>query len=92
MSTKDILQSIFQERLAQDRKWGPIHHNPCQWITILAEEVGEASQEALRIELAKRDRLHEYRAELVQVAAVAVSMIEDLDNGRAWVTDNQENS
>ena len=39
-----ILKQIFEERLKQDAKWGPQHHNPELWLTILMEEVGEAAQ------------------------------------------------
>lgn len=63
------------ERRRQDTKWGVQDHLPEKWITILMEEVGEAAHGRL-----EGDRLN-YREELVQVAAVAVAMIESLDRG-----------
>jgi hypothetical protein len=54
-------------------------------MAILAEEVGEAAKEALEHHWAGKhyppdpERLNRLRAELVQVAAVAVAMIESLD-------------
>lgn len=91
------LHSVYAERLAQDRKWGPGQSHPdgtgnpvfkmqadiardaadtaardgnITWRHILREEFFEALAES------DIDRLRE---ELVQVAAVAVSWIEDLD-------------
>jgi hypothetical protein len=54
-------------------------------MAILTEEVGEASKEALEHHWAgthypvDHERLDRLRTELVQVAAVAVAMIESLD-------------
>ncbi len=42
--TAPILAQIFEERQNQDAKWGPQHHAPEMWLTILMEEVGEAAQ------------------------------------------------
>ena len=42
--TSAILTQIFEERQQQDDKWGPQHHSPELWLTILMEEVGEAAQ------------------------------------------------
>ena len=82
--TKRILTRVLFERKRQDEKWGQQNHNPCEWIAILGEEFGEASKEALEAHFnypgeSKEDRLLRYRKELIQVAAVAVSMIESVD-------------
>ena len=44
---EEILNEVMQERIRQNEKWGEQNHNPVEWISILLEEVGEASKEAL---------------------------------------------
>lgn len=89
-----INEEIKQERLRQIEKWGVQDHDLCTWIAILTEEVGEASKEALdwqcqnpskenpleNLRTVQLDRLKAYRKELIQVAAVAVQMIEAVDS------------
>ena len=66
---------ICIERAEQDRKWGADRDLPGgQWLAIMTEEVGEVATEC--ISFRHPDRL---RAELVQVAAVAVAWIENID-------------
>lgn len=80
------LQDIANERALQDRKWGTNQKGQA-WtyrISILTEEVGEAAAEANDAHTAKdgMDRIahmRNLRAELVQVAAVAVKTIEMID-------------
>lgn len=85
MSTASVLIHIEAERHSQDAKWGPQNHSPLEWMAILSEEVGEAAKEALEHHWAGThyphdpERLKRYRAELIQVAAVAVAAIESLD-------------
>lgn len=74
-----ILDEIREERKAQDKKWGEQNHGPFKWLAILGEEVGEANRAALTLGCSKDLVL--YRNELIQVAAVAVAMIECLDRG-----------
>lgn len=88
---EQIFKQIETERLAQDLKWGEQNHKPIEWIAILTEEVGEASKEALDHHFNLKEagytstdsfndmRLKRYREELIQVAAVAVSMLECFD-------------
>jgi NTP pyrophosphatase (non-canonical NTP hydrolase) len=79
---KDVLTDVAVERARQDLKWGPQNHSPALWLSILTEEVGEVATEVQ--DMAFRDKLgHSYRAELIQVAAVAVAMIESYDRSRA---------
>ncbi len=87
----NVLKEIDFERDQQDHKWGPQNHAPAHWLMILGEEVGEANKAALEDHFKKYYAPHtgtdngcsvnliEYRKELVQVAAVAVAMIESLD-------------
>ncbi len=78
-----IFKEIEQERLKQDAKWGIQNHSPVEWVSILTEEVGEVSKEALEAHFRGAKtctvELKNYREELIQVAAVAVAMIECLD-------------
>lgn len=88
--TTDVLQWVLDERGKQDAKWGEQNHNPMTWLAVLMEEVGEVSQEALKAYFGSPENtakhLALYREELVQVAAVAVAMVEALDRGR-WAFD-----
>ena len=73
------LEDVIQERARQDTKWGEQNHAPEVWLTILMEEVGEASKEMLKTNFSYHRELKSLRSELVQVAAVAVAMIECFD-------------
>lgn len=79
--TSGILGEVAEERDNQDDKWGEVATRLTatadRWHTILSEEVGEVA-----------DAINEgdvtgMRAELIQVAAVAVATIEALDAGGA---------
>lgn len=73
------LMAVFAERERQDLKWGDQRtHPPEKWLMILQEEIGEWSKEVLD----KSDPAR-VREELVQVAAVALVMLEshDLQHG-----------
>ena len=87
-SEVNIFDEIMRERARQDAKFGVQNHSPVIWITILGEEFGEASKEAL--EMRFRDiyptqslieRMMKYRNEVVQCAAVCVAMIQCIDRG-----------
>ena len=69
---------VLAERERQDAKWGEQNHPIETWMLILMEEVGEMSKAAL--ENRPED---EVRSELVQVAAVALSMLESFDRQAA---------
>lgn len=77
----NILEEVLIERERQDNLWGQQDHDPFKWTTILLEEVGEVAKAALEASDSKygSNTLDDYRAELIQVAAVAVSAIESLD-------------
>lgn len=91
--TCEVLDDVLEERMLQNRKWGEQNHPDRRglwytraaeleqaaresleagpsWAAILAEEVGEALQE---------DDPAKLRAELLQVAAVAVAWVEAID-------------
>lgn len=76
-----ILAHISAERDRQDAKWGGVpgveRRDDHTYAAVLTEEVGESCRAWL-----ERDTLA-LRDELIQVAAVAVAWIEELDNGGA---------
>lgn len=79
-----VIQHIIDERDFQDNKWGTNRtHTPAEWLMILGEEVGEANKAALEarfgLDIEHDDRIRDLRTELVQVAAVAVAIIEYID-------------
>lgn len=82
MSNREaIYTNISGERDAQEAKWGNQHHSMPVWSAILTEECGEVAEAALRVAFhGEDDHLAHLREELVQVAAVAVQMIEKIDN------------
>jgi len=79
MST--ALEDIQKERDSQDARWGQQNHDPLTWLAILGEEVGEVNKAALEATFGSiyNGSWDDYRTELVQVAAVAIAMIESFD-------------
>ena len=91
----NILSEIIAERQKQDAKWGEQNHIPIEWSAILTEECGEVAKEALEYHFYtkknrlsdksassivwQKEKLSKYRTELIQVAAVAVAMLESLE-------------
>lgn len=90
-ATLHAIRCVTDERGKQLEKWGVQNHSPLEWMAILVEEVGEAQKEALEHHWEGNhypidpDRLQRYRAELIQVAAVAVAAIESLDRNELKV-------
>lgn len=72
-ATEGVLEDVLHERERQDEKWGEQNHGRYKWLAILAEELGEAAAAALKGET------ENYRKEMIQVAAVAVSAVESHD-------------
>ena len=70
-----VLDDVARERIKQDRKWGVQDRVAGHWLTILMEEVGEVCEEILN----KQNSDSGIREELVQVAAVAIAWIENID-------------
>lgn len=70
------IKEILAERERQDQKWGyPQKNSFCEWASIIAEEVGELSKELNELNFG-RGTLNQMEAEAVQVAAVALSILE----------------
>lgn len=68
------------ERQRQNRKFGQNRNlNPFIWLAILGEEVGEVNKAVLEWNYDGRD-LQDYKKELIEVIAVSLAAIEDLDN------------
>jgi hypothetical protein len=82
------IDAVMVERRRQDEKWGQQDRHDFEWVSILTEEVGEAAAEANEANFHSGKNRGDYsllRAELVQVAAVAVAWVEAIDR-RASVT------
>lgn len=82
-----VLSEVIKERERQHAKWGQQEHTPFVWLSILTEEVGEAAKEANEALFSGRadgkvqaDAIANLRTELIQVAAVAAAIVEDIDN------------
>lgn len=92
---KNILEEVAAERARQNAKWGVQNRSTVEWVAILTEEVGEVAKEAVDYYFAngvanindrvspevQLQRLENYRMECIQVAAVAVQMVENIDRG-----------
>lgn len=80
-----VLEEVAGERFRQHGKWGEQHHGLPMWMAILMEEVGEAAKEVN--EATSRlsryphavESLRKLHVEMVQVAAVAAAILEDLN-------------
>jgi len=85
-----VLKDVIKERQRQDDKWGEQNHNPFKYFAILIEEVGEVGRalcdgidfKRKKVEFEDHKHYQNYRDELIQVAAVAVAMVECLDRGK----------
>ena len=89
---KSIIGEILEEKFKTEEIWGEQNHNLTDWIAILTEEVGEAAKEAVdfRFKNAPKDsllwspetekqRLVNYRKELIQCGNIILKMIESVD-------------
>lgn len=75
---ENIIKDIRQEKERQENKWGQQDHDPYIWLAILGEKVGEVNKAVIENFFNDTD-MEDYRKELVQVAAVAISAIESYD-------------
>lgn len=78
---ESIYADIDAERERQEAKFGPQRHPWPTWSAILTEECGEVAEACLMAHWGSEADLDHLRAELIQVAAVAVQMVEKLDAG-----------
>lgn len=86
------LDAVLEERRRQDEKWGEQNHDPFAYLTVLGEEYGELCQCALHDRFGGPAAEH-IRTEAVQVAAVALAIVECLDRGKwRWPVEAQENA
>jgi NTP pyrophosphatase (non-canonical NTP hydrolase) len=79
--TYDTLFEVGLERERQDQKWGLQRHSWGKWLGILGEEFGEVCQAINRINFpgdAKETDSDNLYEELIQVAAVAVAIAEQV--------------
>lgn len=74
----DIWNEVLAQRDYQDNRFGIRTMDPTLWLPILGEEVGEVNKAVVEIVFEQADKQN-LRDELIQVAAVAIAMIEDLD-------------
>jgi len=71
------LGDVLLERERQEQLWGVQNHDPFTYLTILMEEVGELSQAALHTRYGGLE-CGRMREEAIQVAAVALAIVECL--------------
>ncbi|MGN6561740.1 MAG: hypothetical protein ACTHMU_03690 [Thermomicrobiales bacterium] len=87
LEMKRAVRDAVEERTRQEIKWGEQNHAPIYWLGILTEELGEIAKEAIEArEYTGRENAgngDRYRAELVQLAAVALAAIESYDRNEA---------
>lgn len=74
------MADVLEERARQFEKWGEQNHKLSLFHAILSEEVGGLAAEILELEL-NENQTDNLRVEAVQVAAVALQIIERIDRG-----------
>ncbi|MFC5408031.1 hypothetical protein ACFPMF_01830 [Larkinella bovis] len=81
--TDIVLAEVRGERERQEAKWGQQNRRPHIYSIILNEEVGEVNKAICEWYFGDADatlqNLKDIRSELIQVAAVAVAMVESMD-------------
>lgn len=88
---KSAVIEVLLERERQNAKFPYKSHHAAVWLNILGEEVGESNQAVLHTMFGGRAN-GTLRTEMVQVAAVALAIVEALDEGRCWFNQPAENS
>jgi NTP pyrophosphatase (non-canonical NTP hydrolase) len=84
LTAMKVCGEVMDERRRQDAKWGKSSDRPAPPLSVLVEEVGEVANAMLTLSSAEEGGLrivNELRTELIQVAAVAVAMVEAIDRG-----------
>ena len=76
------IELVREERRRQFEKWGKQDHNLFVWMSILMEEVGEASQAALHQVFGGKAK-GTFGIEIIHVAAVAIQIVE-------WILDAEK--
>lgn len=77
------VEDVLDERKFQDEEWGTQNHHPAYWLAILGKQVGQFGTAVLNREwwLDRDGATRKMREEAVQIAAVAVAIIECIDSG-----------
>lgn len=78
-ATSVALDDVRAERRRQMDRWGVQSQSWPEWILILTEELGEAAQAANEAHF-RGAGIEQLRTELIQVAAVAVQIVEAIDS------------
>ena len=75
-----LIDDIIDERQRSINKFGLQNRTPIEWMAILMEEVGEASQVAVNISLLglNKSTWLDFELEMIQVATVALNALECL--------------
>jgi len=79
----NILEDVKYERDRQRQIWGIQSHGINSWLMILGEEFGEACKAGNEAYF-REAPLEPLRKELIQTIAVAVAIIESLDDIILW--------
>ena len=81
------LELVQQELDRQTLLYGTQMHDPNFWYVILGEEVGEVARAIYDMKSKKVGSVANYRDELIQVAAVAVAMLESFERQHGNITE-----
>lgn len=77
-----VLKLVRAEREEQIAAWGPQGHTPLEWYPRLGEEFGEVGKALAEGEIKEFD-VANYREECIHTAAVAMAMVQCIDDGIA---------
>ncbi len=77
-----VLPDVVLQREKQIDKWGTQEHDPTMWYAILGEEFGEVGKEIAEGRIKPFDTA-KYRKECLHTAAVALAMVQCIDDGIA---------
>ncbi|MDQ0269963.1 hypothetical protein [Cytobacillus purgationiresistens] len=81
--TKVVIDDVAKERVRQNQKWGVQRRSDGDWLKILIEEVGEVAQAMQNgREWSKESDASDLYNELIQTAAVAVEIAEQIKEER----------
>jgi NTP pyrophosphatase (non-canonical NTP hydrolase) len=78
---EQAIADVLTERARQDAKWGEQNLDPFAYLTVLVEEVGEFARAVIDMNWGG-PAAGSLRAEAVQVAAVALAIVECLDRAK----------
>lgn len=83
MTLERHLEEIKSEFKRQDLLYGEQNHTPLKWVSILVKQVGSVAEQANKFDNTGKDlNLEKYESEVIQVAAVAIRMLQCLKRGK----------